>query len=368
MNPDTTPLSRQQFQALRASLDRKARGPLFRQVRDGVRHMIRRGELRPGAAIPPQRELGHLLGLSELTVRRALQELADEGLIIARPRHGTVVAGGEGGEPGAGAAPATMTIGVAFADLTDGYPFFQPVLAGLRAGAEATVAARLFDMAGGAAALHGLDGIIMNSPVNLQLLALCQQRRLPTVLFYTDIADDFSHCIVVDYTRGVLQAVRHLVERGRSRIALVTAGARRFSTGQLADAYRHALEHHGLTGDPAWIIHAGYHERAGFRATQSLLALPTPPDAILFASDYQARGGLLAAQHAGLTPGRDLAIVGAGRILGDDGWPVPLTTIDLRLHDAGRHARHILTDLAAGRTDIPPRTCLPSELVVGQTS
>ncbi|HEY0937971.1 MAG TPA: GntR family transcriptional regulator [Trebonia sp.] len=53
---------------------------------------IRDGRYSPGAALPGQRELSAAYGVTLMTLRQALRELSDEGLIVRRPGKGTFVA------------------------------------------------------------------------------------------------------------------------------------------------------------------------------------------------------------------------------------------------------------------------------------
>ena len=51
---------------------------------------------------------------------------------------------------------------------------------------------------------------------------------------------------------------------------------------------------------------------AGKQAMDALMSHPTPPDAIFFANDNLAAGGLLAGQRAGLNIPQDCAVLGFG--------------------------------------------------------
>jgi GntR family transcriptional regulator len=53
---------------------------------------IRDGRYAPGEALPGQRELSTAYGVTLMTLRQALRELSDEGLIVQRPGKGTFVA------------------------------------------------------------------------------------------------------------------------------------------------------------------------------------------------------------------------------------------------------------------------------------
>lgn len=68
-----------------------ARTPLYARIRDDLRGRIERGEYAVGSVIPSELELADEYGVSRPTVRQAVQELADEGLLDKRRRRGTVV-------------------------------------------------------------------------------------------------------------------------------------------------------------------------------------------------------------------------------------------------------------------------------------
>src|SRR3954451_13647399 len=68
-----------------------ARSSLYQQVAAEVRRAIYSGELGPGAQIPTETELMDAHGVSRNTVRLALGELENEGLILRMRRRGTFV-------------------------------------------------------------------------------------------------------------------------------------------------------------------------------------------------------------------------------------------------------------------------------------
>lgn len=66
--------------------------PRYRRVREHVQRRIAAGEWRPGARVPSENELTQELGVSRMTVNRALRELAAEGLLRREQGVGTFVA------------------------------------------------------------------------------------------------------------------------------------------------------------------------------------------------------------------------------------------------------------------------------------
>ena len=66
---------------------------LYRQIAEQIRSLIRSGEYRPGARLPPERDLARQLGVSRPSVREALIALEVEGLVEVRIGSGIYVQG-----------------------------------------------------------------------------------------------------------------------------------------------------------------------------------------------------------------------------------------------------------------------------------
>ncbi|MEV4103898.1 GntR family transcriptional regulator [Nonomuraea sp. NPDC049649] len=68
-----------------------ARSVLYQQVASELRRAIYSGVLGPGAQLPTEAQLMEDHGVSRNTVRLALGELVNEGLVTRTPRRGTIV-------------------------------------------------------------------------------------------------------------------------------------------------------------------------------------------------------------------------------------------------------------------------------------
>lgn len=66
--------------------------PRYLQLAGALRDLVVRGVFRPGDALPSERDLATMTGLSRVTVRRAVDELRREGLLSRRHGSGTYVA------------------------------------------------------------------------------------------------------------------------------------------------------------------------------------------------------------------------------------------------------------------------------------
>jgi DNA-binding LacI/PurR family transcriptional regulator len=358
---------------------------LYERVCHTIKRHIKEGKFVEGRAIPSHKELSRLCDVSEITVRRAIQELVREGVLGCRSGSGTFVLGNKFDSERAEelskdnkqlTTPLNLEhIGVVCANIYEGYPFLQKVIRGVK---------QYFDEIGQGRLLHFFEfqlsenirskpdfsamdssrGLLLNSPVDLGLIVWCREQGIPYVLMHNDLIDGYSHCVFVDYTSGVLQAVSHLVDRNRRRIAMVNSLEHRFSAGLIDAGFNMSLNHFHLEHVPELIIHAGYGEEPGYEATKKLLSLPTPPDAILYASDLQAKGGLLAAQEVGCSIPNDMSIIGMGNVLRPKESPIDITTVDLNLEQMGKCGARILDMLVRHEQNVPCREVIVPKLVV----
>ncbi|MCL5265407.1 MAG: GntR family transcriptional regulator [Chloroflexi bacterium] len=66
--------------------------PLYHQIKEIIRSQIKSGELRPGDQLPTESQLVKEYGVSLITVRHALKDLVNEGLLYRRRGKGTYLA------------------------------------------------------------------------------------------------------------------------------------------------------------------------------------------------------------------------------------------------------------------------------------
>jgi GntR family transcriptional regulator len=66
-------------------------GSLYEQVHDDLLNRIHRGDVKPGEMLPTEEELCRHYGVSRITIRRAVTELAAQFLVVRKRGVGTVV-------------------------------------------------------------------------------------------------------------------------------------------------------------------------------------------------------------------------------------------------------------------------------------
>jgi GntR family transcriptional regulator len=74
------------------TLNAPAFSPLYQQIKDLILQSLQSGEWKPGEAIPSEMDLAARYRVSQGTVRKAIDELAAENLLVRRQGKGTFVA------------------------------------------------------------------------------------------------------------------------------------------------------------------------------------------------------------------------------------------------------------------------------------
>lgn len=67
-------------------------GPLYLQLKRWIEDAVSRGIVTPGEALPSERDLASRVNVSRVTVRKAVQHLVRDGLLVQRQGSGTFVA------------------------------------------------------------------------------------------------------------------------------------------------------------------------------------------------------------------------------------------------------------------------------------
>ncbi|MGE5645767.1 MAG: GntR family transcriptional regulator [Acidobacteriota bacterium] len=74
-----------------SAIDRHSSAPVYVQMAQAIRKLVRTGDLPPGTPLPPERVLCARFGVSRMTLRQAFAELEPDHIIESRPGRGTFV-------------------------------------------------------------------------------------------------------------------------------------------------------------------------------------------------------------------------------------------------------------------------------------
>jgi LacI family transcriptional regulator len=162
--------------------------------------------------------------------------------------------------------------------------------------------------------------------------------NVPLVLAEFRLDDPKSSTILLDYSTGFKEAVRHLAALGHERIAFLAGPHTLHSAITRENDFRTAMQERGLTMDPAAVIVCDHTLRGGVVGFEKLQSLGTRPTAVICSNDMTAIGVLRAAYMKGLRVPQDLSVVGLDDIDFCEFTLPPLTTIRLSRTDLARAA------------------------------
>ncbi len=167
---------------------------------------------------------------------------------------------------------------------------------------------------------------------------------------------------------GAALAAEHLIGLGHQRIAFVGGPEHVSARQERLAGYADALTRHGLPLDPSLVVPTPTSREGGFAAVEALLAQPQPPTAVQCFNDVVALGVMLGVQSRGLTPGRDVAVVGFDDIADAALARPSLTTVAANPARLGAEAAVLLLRRIS-EPNASPRQVVPSpRLVVRESS
>ncbi|WP_030266930.1 LacI family DNA-binding transcriptional regulator [Streptomyces violens] len=220
-----------------------------------------------------------------------------------------------------------------------------------------------------------VDGALMFSLHRADPLpAMAAASGLPTVFGGRPDWSDESHAgehplyVDTDNRDGARQAVRHLLARGRRRIAVITGPLDQTSAQDRLDGYREALA--PSSADPLLIADGSFTAEGGERAMAALLDAVPDLDAVFACSDLMATGALRTLRARGRRVPEDVAVVGYDDLAPAAWADPPLTTVRQDVQEMGRlMARLLLDRLAAdgGGARLSP-VVTPATLIVRDSS
>ena len=205
-------------------------------------------------------------------------------------------------------------------------------------------------------------GLVYISQYPRDLTGLMPPLPFPVVYAYC-YTNDNAPSVNTDDQQGAYIAVRHLLDLGKRRIAMISGPINSLPMTKRFSGYQRALIDAGMTVELNLVKLGQWDVRYSCDSMRALLALNPPPDGVFCQSDHIAVGVCQAIREAGLRIPQDIAVVGFDNYDFAGLVSPTLTTIAQPLHEIGRTAfnqlQGILEKRGVENTDI----LLPATLV-----
>jgi LacI family transcriptional regulator, galactose operon repressor len=215
-------------------------------------------------------------------------------------------------------------------------------------------------------ASRSVDGVIIAPfDCDAQNIHALQDREIATVLIDRRIVGWETDSVRGDSAGGARALVRHLIDLGHTRIAVISGPAITSTAQDRVDGYLAALMEAGIRVDPALIKQGEYRSSSGEQLMGQLLDEGLHPTAVFAANNAIAMGVIDAAIRRGRRIPHDLALVCFDDVDAASHLFPFLTVAVQPAYEMGvRAAQLLLSRVEAGPTLAPRHVLLPTRLII----
>jgi DNA-binding LacI/PurR family transcriptional regulator len=320
-------------------------------------------------------ELANELNVSNVTIRRDLQELSDSGAIvrtyggvkIPRPTFNSM-------------EPIGILLGFNYGKFSN--PFFNELLEGADNAlhhlgyhpvfVKNTTEVETQEQIEHLIQQHRIKGLLIIGKLSKQKHQLWRSLN-PITVNLAGLIDEETDAVLVSGFNGMQEMVRHLASRGHDRVGFIMRHDHGIHNNERLRGYLKGVKELQLDDDPELVVKVVYEgvtkpAQIGKEGAQRLLSLKKPPTAIMCISDVIALGAMQWLQIEGYSIPEDVAITGFDNIEGANLVYPPLTTVHVHKSYLGRLAVEQLHRRIEHPDDPPIRIFTPTSLVIRLSS
>jgi DNA-binding LacI/PurR family transcriptional regulator len=231
-------------------------GPKYARVRTSLRRLIRREGMEAGTFLPSERDLAIKFGVSNITIKRALSDLAAEGIIQRKQGVGTFVADVTSQASGkAGAMSRPSLEGVLFLSCGQSPGSYADWLGGVERLMSAHDSAVIYSGvekydASESARLrrlirrNGISAVLITGYVDNRVIRFAKALGPPVILIGNYPVTETVSQVCSDVHGATRKAVEMFLDAGCERIGLLNGYKRYGAAAQMAEAFQEAAHDH----------------------------------------------------------------------------------------------------------------------------
>ncbi len=349
-------------------IDRNSPIPNYFQLQNWLREQIEQGVFKPGDRIPTEEELSQITGLARATIRQAIQNLVNMGLLDRKRRLGTFVL--EKITP----TSSHTIIGLLIPDIRRGY---APVLArGVQDEAAKSKHSLILcdtddlfvraDFHADRMIENSVGGVIfvptaVSDEQNQDVLEKFKRNNIPVVLVDRILPTGDLDYVTADNIKGAFEMTEYLIKRGHRRIAITLSTLISTEMDRL-EGYKQAFRENGLPIDKNLIVtHSGpFAEGRYIQIAEQIFRPNLNVSAVFAGHDRIALVFYAVAKKMGISIPEDISVVGYDDL---DFTTVSLTTIHQPIYEMGQESMKLIMSRINGDLSEPQRIVLKSYLV-----
>lgn len=341
--------------------------PKYMLVEEHIKQAIRQRKIID--KLPGERSLAKELGISYMTIRKAIDNLVNDGVLYKVPTKGTYVA-----DPKAHKA-RTKTIGY-FLDSSIAAGLSSPYYSLIFEAIEKETTRRGYSLVyfsdNDPTALKGVlkkvDGVIASCFKRIENIIQEIKDFVPVVVIDNSAADKTIPSVIIDNFSAQIESVDHLCALGHQRIGFMTGledsdvGRDRF------EGYKSGLSKQGIEIDDKLVFRGNYSFQSGISGAEHFLSLAKLPTAIICANDSMALGAINKLYESNLRVPEDISIIGFDDIDVASQIIPPLTTVSAPINDIAVRSFDLLEHLIVGKKLENRHVALAASLAIRGTS
>src|SRR6185437_8448451 len=163
-----------------------------------------------------------------------------------------------------------------------------------------------------------------------------------------------TDAVLLDNVRGGRECVRHLIQGGHSKIAIIT-GALTLQTGlERLRGYEEALRESDIEVDRSLVFEGDFRYESGYRLGKELLKRRVKPTAIFVCNGFMTVGVLKAFEELGVRCPEDISLATFDDLAVDRSFHPHLTAVVQPGYEMGARAATILMDRVEGKLTNEP--------------
>lgn len=264
----------------------------------------------------------------------------------------------------------TNTIALILSDLVG--PFYSELIRGvqelvLEKGYDLIVCSSYGDESSTAAKFlreTRVDGVILLAHnIKSDFIRESAREGFPIIVLDRYLTDN-PHIVSINVNNheGAYEATNYLIDKGKSSIAFISGPQVSADSHDRLAGYRQALKDRGLTYHSKWTINGKFTQEGGYQATQMLIHQGGIPDAIFYANDEMAIGGLDALKDHNISVPKEISIIGFDDIQIAAYLHPQLTTMRQPKYEIGKLASHVIFQILEGQ-DVKNYYSLSTEMI-----
>jgi len=318
--------------------------------------------------LPGERSLAKKLGFSYMTIRKAIENLVDQGVLYKIPTKGTYVNNNKSSKK------KTSTIGY-FLDssIKSGIssPYYSLILNAIEKEAAKENYSVVYFSDTSVDRLHKtlskLDGVIATCFPRIEDTILEIKENIPIVVIENSAADKTIPSVIIDNFNADLDSTDYICSLGHTRIGFMT-GLEDSDIGKSRYAgYQHGLSKNNIKIDESFVFRGNYSYEAGMEGAEYYLSLQKRPTAIICANDSMALGAMQKFNQEGLNVPDDISIIGFDDIDVASQIVPTLTTIRAPVNQIAKHSFSTLKDLIMGKQPEHQHIAIAAKLMVRES-